>query len=84
MTPDEQEAHSLRYGQKPFLLLPLRSGRFAVIADDRSALTLCATIDEAVKVGTNCRPARREPTRVAGPARSDSLPSIDLSKLGLI
>lgn len=46
---DEQEAHSKRYGPNAFMVLPLSSGRLAVLAYMRELHAIVDTLPEAVE-----------------------------------
>ena len=47
LTPDEQEAESVRYAYEPLILIPLRSGRFAILGgwNPRPLLHICEPCD---------------------------------------
>lgn len=48
---DEQEAHSLRYGHTAFMILPLSSGKIAVLGHMRDLHAICDTFEEALEAG---------------------------------
>lgn len=50
---DEQEAHSLRYGASAFMVLPLTSGRIAVLGHMRDLHAICDTLDEVKEAGAS-------------------------------
>jgi len=48
---DEQEAHSLRYGATAFMILPLSSGKIAVLGHMRDLHAICDTMEEVLEAG---------------------------------
>ncbi len=45
---DVQEAHSIRYGPTAFMIVPLQSGRVAVLGHMRDLHAICDTLDEVI------------------------------------
>ena len=46
---ERQEAESLRYGATAFMILPLSTGRVAVLGSMRSLHAICDTLEEAIE-----------------------------------
>jgi hypothetical protein len=61
MSPDIQEAHSLRYSAAAFFVLPLSSGRIAILTPRRDLYRIVESWEEALVIGP-C--AEQSPIRV--------------------
>lgn len=88
---DVQEAESIRYGGAPFMVLPLKSGRIAVLGFQRALHSICDTFEEAIasaetiEFSANLRrmeaaSSQRLAQKKEAPA---GLPDLDLSDLNL-
>jgi hypothetical protein len=51
MSPDEMEAESLRYSAAAFFVLPLSSGRIAILTPRRNLFRIVADWTEAMAIG---------------------------------
>ncbi len=80
MTEDEQEALSRKYSDDVILLLPLESGRIAVLNNARE---LCGCLDTWCYSGHECLWHRIKEIWHA-PAKPAARPVIDLNELGLL
>lgn len=68
--PDAQEAESLRYSAQAFMILPLKSGRVAVLGHMRDLHCIVDTLAEAVEAASTIPflvYMRREEARKATP-----------------
>lgn len=82
MTEDEQEAESLRYGHKAFLVLPLSSGKIALLTPRHDLFRIVETWEEAKVVGLLATAAATEKIFVVADL-DDLLAAIDLEELDL-
>lgn len=56
MDEDWQEAESLRYSRAAFFVLPLKSGKIAVLTPRRDIFAICDTWEDARVIGFNAEP----------------------------
>jgi hypothetical protein len=67
-SPDERETYSLRYGKKAFMVVPLSSGRIAVLGYARAVHAICENFEEAIiaaeSIDYKQRPARSRPAHI--------------------
>lgn len=82
MTEDEQEAESLRYGHKAFFVLPLSSGKIAILTPRRDLFRVVENWEEAKAVGPLAEAAVTEKVFVVADL-DDLLAAIDLENLDL-
>jgi hypothetical protein len=59
MTPDEQEAESHRYSNLAFFVLPLESGRIAILTPRRDLFKIVSGWDEALVEGAKAEGQRK-------------------------
>lgn len=82
MTEDEQEAESLRYSHEAFYILPLSSGKIAILTPRRDLFRIVETWEEAKVVGLLAEAAVTEKVFVVADL-GDLLAAIDLEQLEL-
>jgi len=82
MTEDQQEAESLRYGHKAFFVLPLSSGKIAILTPRRDLWRIVENWEEAKVVGRLAEAAVTEKIVVV-PDVEELLHMIDLKSLSL-
>lgn len=90
--PGYQEAESLRYGPDAFMILPLSSGRVAVLGHMRTLHAICDTLEEVREAGKTIpflvwQRQDRDRVKVAKapytPPKGSSLPDLSLDDLGI-
>lgn len=82
--PDAQVAESWRYGDRPFMVLPLPSGKIAVLGFQRALHAICddwSEVEEAAKSIEFTSALRR--IREREERRPKPLPAVNLDDLGL-
>jgi hypothetical protein len=61
MSPDMQEAQSMKYSGELYMILPLTSGRFAVLNPRREVIDIVVDVNAAATAYANYRKALTSP-----------------------
>lgn len=81
---DEQEAHSLRYGHSAFMILPLSSGRIAVLGHMRDLHAICDTLEEVLEAAKSIQINEwRRRVEILSPPTPRAPRGLDLSTIDL-
>jgi len=83
MNTDTQEALSRRYGDDPFLILLLRSGKIAVLSQHRNLLAIVPTLEAAARVAKAYKPQPYTQTPDQTIVRTTINIDLNLDDLGL-
>lgn len=81
MTEDQQEAESLRYSNEAFFVLPLESGRIAVLSPRRDLWGIASTFEEACSLARACY--KQWKPRESPVTKGRVVPNINLKDFGL-